>query len=127
MMMADQTIIEQIPNRKQSLKIKISITMPETIPSDFLKTITQQKVYHGKISKIENQLAMEINQDLIKSFTTRLTEDETFLKQVRILMQEYAKKHVSSSKSDPIMDELLKESEASLTRVWNTGYDDDWD
>lgn len=105
MMMADQTIIEQISNRKISLKIEGRIVMPTTISSDFLKTINQQSESHDGFILRPGQ-KIELLES--KSFM-----DEMFLKQYKMWMQELATKY-NLPKSDPIMDELLQESEVLL-------------
>lgn len=104
--------------------------LPPTTPKS--PNIQEQIIWTEVIRDLRNDIYHHLYNEVTIKFSDEILSKVIAEQKQRILVQLEAilqkeNKIDNLTKSDPIMDELLKESEDSLTRVWDNKYDDEWD
>jgi hypothetical protein len=73
--------------------------------------------YNEVSPKLSNEMLEKVAIDILS---------KGLLAQFEAFFQEKPNKRLID-KLEPVLEEAINESEDALTRVWSTGYDDDWD
>ena len=104
--------------------------LPPTIPKSptIYNQVKRIEIIHNLRNEFYhpyNEVSSKLSNEILEKVAIDILSKE-LLAQFEAFFQKKSNKRLID-KLEPVLEEAINESEDALTRVWSTGYDDDWD